>query len=399
MLIFVGMIHVAFVSHGFPEGGIARTTLDLIRYCRKAAPELRFTVFSDRNVLKKDLPRDLVFLTVISTRHPAREAVRMGVNILVQCSRMEKNLQAARKAGVRIIYAEHGEPLQERYAIIDRRKGGRRRLLFKRILWNLFLKKRYADGHRAQEMALQRTRAAYDSADAFVVLCESYKEELMAYGLDSERLHVIPNAEMPVEDPCLNKQQRILYCGRLTDYDKKPARLLRIWARAERELPDYWLDIVGDGPERKRLERLARKLDLRRCRFQGWRKNVSSWYRKADILCLTSQTEAWSLSLTEAQANAVIPIAFACSEGVKEVLSPDGVNGFLVTPGDEDAFARTLVKVARMEEDEKRAIRENLLRKAATYDIAVSGSRWIALFRELCPNSAAKPSEEADENL
>ena len=261
------------------------------------------------------------------------------------------------------------------------------------------MKKRYADGNLALQMAIRRTREAYDSADAFVVLCEAYRDQLTAYGFEAERLCVIPNAEPPVDNPCLNKQQRVLYCGRLTDYDKKPARLLRIWARAERELPDYWLDIVGDGPERKRLQRLAKKLDLRRCRFQGWRKNVAPWYRKADILCLTSETEAWSLSLTEAQANGVIPIAFACSEGVKEVLSPNGVNGFLVPPGDEDAFVRTLVDTARMPEDKKQALREQLLRKAATYDTAASGDKWIALFRQLCPGSEATASEAPDESL
>ncbi len=393
------MIHVAFVSHGFPEGGIARTTLDLIRYCRKAAPELRFTIFSDRRVLKKDLPRDLLFLTVVPTRHPVKEAIRMGVHILVQCSRLEKDLAKAREAGIRIIYAEHGEPFQERYAIIDRRMGGRRRLLLKRLWWALFLKRRYADGRRALEMATRRTRTAYEQSDAFVVLCEAYREILIDNGIEPERLFVIPNTEPPVKHPCLNKQQRILYCGRLTDYDKKPARLLRIWARAERELPEYWLDIVGDGPERKRLQRLAARLDLRRCRFQGWRKNVAPWYQKADILCLTSQTEAWSLSLTEAQANGVIPIAFACSEGVKEVLSPDGINGFLVPPGDEEAFARTLVKVARMDEAEKQALRENLLRKAATYDVASAGRKWVELFRQLSPESEATPSEAAAESL
>ena len=126
---------------------------------------------------------------------------------------------------------------------------------------------------------------------------------------------------------------------------------------------------------------------------------MAPWYQKADILCLTSQTEAWSLSLTEAQANGVIPIAFACSEGVKEVLSPDGINGFLVPPGDEEAFARTLVKVARMDEAEKQALRENLLRKAATYDVASAGRKWVELFRQLSPESEATPSEAAAESL
>lgn len=393
------MIHVAFVSHGFPEGGVARITLDLIRYCRKAAPDIRFTILADRPLKKGDLPRDLAFLPVIATRHPVKEAIRLRTNVLVQCSRMEKDLEKAREVGIRIVYAEHGEPFHERYAIIDRRMGGSKRLLFKRLLWHLFLRRRYADGQRAYRMAVARTRAAFDACDAFVVLCEGYRETFIEAGFDPQRLYVIPNAEPLVPDPNLNKQPRVLYCGRLTDYDKKPERLLRIWAQAEHDLPDYWLDIVGDGPERKRLERMARKMDLRRCRFRLWRKNVEAWYRKAEILCLTSQTEAWGLSLTEAQAHGVIPIAFACSDGVKEVLSPSGVNGFLVPPGDEEAFARTLVEVARLSEDKKQVLRQNLLKKAATYSVSLSGNKWIKLLRELTREDAATASEEAADTL
>ena len=388
------MISIAIVSHGFPEGGIARVTLDLVRYCRRAAPDIHIVILSDRPVGQRELPDDLAGLTVIPASRPVKEAIRLGADILVQCSRVEKDLKEAREKGIRIIYAEHGEPFHERYAIIDRRMGGRRRSPLKRLLWHLFLKKRYADGSRALAMARERSRAAFDSADAFVVLCKTYRRVYENEGYDPSRLHVIPNSEPPVTDPCLQKEASVLWCGRLTDYDKKPARMLRIWAEAEPRLPGYRLDIVGDGPERPRMEALAGELGLQRCHFHGWHKDVGPWYRKADILCLTSQTEAWPLCLTEAQANGVIPIAFDCSGGVAEILAPDGENGFLVTAGDEQAFAQTLVRVAELDDAGKQAIRQSLLRKAASYDPAVSGEKWVRLFRSLMGESAAQASAE-----
>ena len=94
------------------------------------------------------------------------------------------------------------------------------------------------------------------------------------------------------------------------------------------------------------------------------------------MVCLTSQTEGWPLCLTEAQAHGCIPVAFGCSDGVKDVLSPSGVNGFVVTPFDENEYAETLLKIAGMSEEELLAIRKSAVTKRAGYAPDIILEKW-----------------------
>ena len=382
------MLHVAFINRDFPAGGVARVTLELAGYLRDKGIPIRLTVLTDR-ITQSLLPPDMPTLAdVVATRHPVEEAILRKADVLVQCSRMEKDIRKAREAGIKVVFADHGKPFHEQYAIIDRRMGGRRRLPWKRFLWNLFLKKVYLDGGKARRLAVERTRKAFQEADAFVALCESYRQEyLRAFApADPEKVVAIPNPTPTVEHPTLEKEKMILYCGRLSDYDKKVDRLLRIWAAVQDSLPEYRLEIVGDGHERARLEDLSKELKLKNIRFEGNRRDVDTFYRRADLLCLTSQFEGWGLCLTEAQSHGVIPLSFNCCAGVEEVLSPSGENGFLIPPGDEKAFAKKLLETARLPEAEKRRLRENCLRKATTYSPEKSGALWVSLFQKLKPD-------------
>jgi glycosyltransferase involved in cell wall biosynthesis len=141
---------------------------------------------------------------------------------------------------------------------------------------------------------------------------------------------------------------------------------LKIWSKVQEELPHWQLKIVGDGPDRTMAETMIRELGLRRVSLEGWRSDTAAYYQEASVLCLVSQYEGWPLALTEAQANGVIPIAFDCCDGVREILSPEGVHGFTVEPFDEDSFARTLVRVAGMSEEDKMKIRKNIVRRIGT---------------------------------
>jgi glycosyltransferase involved in cell wall biosynthesis len=87
--------------------------------------------------------------------------------------------------------------------------------------------------------------------------------------------------------------------------------------------------------------------------------------------------------LTEAQANGVIPIAFDCCDGVREILSPEGVHGFTVEPFDEDSFARTLVRVAGMSEEDKMKIRKNIVRRIRNFSPENTAREWARLFDRL----------------
>ena len=149
------------------------------------------------------------------------------------------------------------------------------------------------------------------------------------------------------------------------------------------ELDDWRLVLVGDGRDGKMLRAMAEDLGLERVSFEGMKVDVKPYYRKASIVCLTSDTEGWPLVLTEGQAQGCIGIAFGTTSGIREILSPDGECGFVVPSSDESAFAETFVKVASMNEEDLRRIRVNGLRKRAEYVPEVIAAKWKALFDSL----------------
>lgn len=377
------MARIAFINRGLREGGVAEITFRLARYFKTYAPDLEVYVFTN-NVAWDHLPADINdILTIVETTDYPAAIKEHGIDIIVQNSKLEKNIDDIRATGVKVVYAEHGEPFHERFAIIDRRKGGRKRILVKRIFWELFLKRLYTTRGKALRLAIKRTTKAYSKADAFMCLCEPYRQTLLKTipGASPDKIFAIENPVDPVEHPTLKKEKSILYCGRLSDYDKKPERIIRIWAMAQGLLPDYRLDIVGEGFERKRMEELAVKLGLERYTFHGHHTDVETFYRKADVLCLVSETEGWGLCLTEAQAHGTIPISFDTSAGVRLVLS-DGA-GFIVPQGNLEAFASVLVNVCRLPEKAKKEIRLRCIQKIEEAAQAPTLQKWEKMFRTL----------------
>ena len=330
-------VRIALVSHGFPLGGVSRVNLSIAERIAAITPEFQFVIFSERGT------------------------------------------DAIREAGVKVVYADHGQAFGEQFAILDRRRGSF--LSVKRALWYLFQKWRYDGTGRAFRMAVGRTARAYENSDAYVSLCPAYKEEIVQELQlpEDNRISVIRNYQSPVENPCLEKEKRILFCGRLSRYDKRADRLLRIWKKVQDQLPDYSLDIVGDGRQHGHLVRMARRLKLKRITFWGKRFDTDNFYKEASILCLTSQTEGWPLVLTEAQAHGVIPIAFDCSAGIHEIL--DGGAGVLVPLADEDAFARELVRLGQS--GDLRPLRERCIEKSRFYSQEKNTEGWLSLFRQL----------------
>ena len=126
--------------------------------------------------------------------------------------------------------------------------------------------------------------------------------------------------------------------------------------RAFRGLLDLGVEahllLVGDGPDRPRLERDAHDLGIvRRCLFLGYQDDVARFYKMIDVLLLPSANEGTPVSVIEALA-AERPTVATRVGGVPDVIR-DGVEGFLVEPGDAAALAERLAELAR--DPERRA--------------------------------------------
>jgi glycosyltransferase involved in cell wall biosynthesis len=108
---------------------------------------------------------------------------------------------------------------------------------------------------------------------------------------------------------------------------------------------DAVLCMVGDGPDRERLEQLAHELGIARsCYFVGYQPDVAGYYRLFDAFVLPSVTEGTPVSAIESLASGTAVVANRVG-GVPDVVR-DGVDGFLVEPGDIDGAAARLAELA-----------------------------------------------------
>jgi len=107
--------------------------------------------------------------------------------------------------------------------------------------------------------------------------------------------------------------------------------------------PDTVLVIVGEGPERERLESRARELNiLEQVLFAGGISNdeINGYYADAELVVLPSLKEATSISALEAMSCAK-PIV-ASNVGGLPYLVDEGVTGLLVPPADPSALAKAI---------------------------------------------------------
>lgn len=138
---------------------------------------------------------------------------------------------------------------------------------------------------------------------------------------------------------------RAISVGRLAP-EKDLATLIRAAARVVAELPEFELDIVGDGPLRTELEKQVADAGLaRHVRLLGERHDVAALLGQAGLYVSSSLIEGVSLTLLEAMAVG-LPVVATAVGGTPEVVV-DGRTGWLVPPRDAECLAQALLRACR----------------------------------------------------
>jgi glycosyltransferase involved in cell wall biosynthesis len=180
-----------------------------------------------------------------------------------------------------------------------------------------------------------------------IAVGELQAEALRREGIAPEKITVAPNGVdchgrfRPPAPPAANEGALLLgWVGRLSE-EKDPALFLYTLAK----LPEAKGLLLGDGPERFRLERLIRELGLdQRVRITGFTSHVAERLAACDALVLTSRTEGSPLTILEAMSLEK-PVIAADVGAVREAVE-DGVTGFLVRERTPEAFAAAIQRLA-----------------------------------------------------
>jgi phosphatidylinositol alpha 1,6-mannosyltransferase len=163
----------------------------------------------------------------------------------------------------------------------------------------------------------------------------------------------------------------VLYVGRLAK-EKELDRLFAAFGEVRAREPRVRLLVVGDGPDRGRLERLHAGNGVVFAGFQVG-EALSRHYASADVFAFPSRTETFGNVVQEAMASA-LPVVGVAAGGVRDVVRP-GETGLLADPEDPADFARALGRLAA-----DPALRRQLGR--AGRDLALAAS-WSAVLDRL----------------
>lgn len=158
--------------------------------------------------------------------------------------------------------------------------------------------------------------------------------------------------------------------------------LLRAMEKAIRDVPELKLILVGDGPERARLEELARELSITHCiEFLGERTDVPSLLTQAGFFVSSSLTEGISLTLLEAMAVG-LPVVATAVGGNSEIVV-EGETGHLVPAANPDALAQAIVNMCHHAEGRLAQGCAGRKRVAEHFDVRRMVADYQRLYREL----------------
>lgn len=203
-------------------------------------------------------------------------------------------------------------------------------------------------------IARDYTRWYCNGCDGLIAPTTEVAAELVSYGVERP-IRVVPTgvdvdllrraAEAPAHLP---GDERVVTFSRLVPR-KSVDTVIEAFALVRKARPAAMLTVLGEGPSRHELERLAGSLGVADAvHFQGEvpRDRVGGFLAPAHVFAFGSVTETQGLTVQEAMAVGVPAVAIAARGVISSIR--DGETGFLVRPGDLEAFAE---RVARLLSD------------------------------------------------
>ena len=165
---------------------------------------------------------------------------------------------------------------------------------------------------------------------------------------------------------------------------KRVEDVIYIFEKVSKALPAKLL-LIGDGPERHRMEELCRQLSLdSEVRFLGKQDAIEELLAVADLFIMPSEQESFGLAALEAMA-CQLPVISSDSGGLPE-LNLNGITGFTSPVGDVEAMSNNAIRLLTNEE-QLQQFKANALARAQEFDIHNVIEQYENYYEEVIKNS------------
>jgi glycosyltransferase involved in cell wall biosynthesis len=245
-----------------------------------------------------------------------------------------------------------------------------------------------------------RVQAFLEYLDAIVVLTQRQQHILVKdYKVPAEKIRIIPHGldlsrlgggigDGELKPPLVpGHPVSLLYLGRLEEGQKAVLQLPRIvWYLKKWGIP-FLLSVIGDGPDRQRLERKFAKLGvapdvkmLGAIPMEGVHELLAG--KNYDIFLMPSRWEVQPFSLIEGMAAGLVPVV-SLIDGITDPIISQGETGFLCPIDNPWAFANAVSKLVKEPELISRIGRAAQDRARRQFSLEAMGSCYGRLLAEV----------------
>ena len=214
--------------------------------------------------------------------------------------------------------------------------------------------------------------------DRFVVLTQ---EDMQMWG-EIPGIRVIPNAANFIAEKYSDcSAKRVIAVGRL-DYQKSFDRLIQVWEKVHQQMPDWRLDIFGQGEWQEMLQGMIDERGLQETvKLNRPTKNIGQEYSESSMIVMSSHYEGFPMVMIEAMACGLPAVSFDFKCGPRDIIK-EGENGLVVKDGDIDGLAEAMVRLMKDDELRKR-MGENARKVVEKYSEDRVMGLWVNLYEEI----------------
>tara|TARA_B100001057_G_scaffold425444_2_gene448894 strand:+ start:7950 stop:9080 length:1131 start_codon:yes stop_codon:yes gene_type:complete len=232
-----------------------------------------------------------------------------------------------------------------------------------------------------------------NNSDFVTSVSNSLKSDTESLFKINKPIQVIPNfidveKNAHLEKPChrdsiANEKEKVLI--HISNFRplKRVVDVVKIFERVQKKLPSKLL-MVGEGPERIKVQRYVKKNGLRKkVLFFGKSNEINELLCYSDIFLLPSEKESFGLVALEAMIHKV-PVISTNAGGLSEV-NIDGVSGFLSEIGDLKSMAKNTIKILS-DKNMHKNFQEGAFKQAKKFDISKVIPLYESVYKKVLNN-------------
>ncbi len=213
-----------------------------------------------------------------------------------------------------------------------------------------------------------------NKSDGVTAVSEDLKNDTLEHFDISVPIEVIPNfidlgrfKKQPKEHfkkaICPNGEKLVVHTSNFRKV-KRVDDVLKVFCEVRKVVPSKLL-LIGDGPERQKMEDIAREICTEDIRFLGKLEAVEEVLSVSDLFLMTSEKESFGLAALEAMA-CEVPVISTNAGGLPE-LNDEGRSGYVCNVGDVDGMVKKAIHI--LDNKNLDSFKKGALARAKEFDV------------------------------